>query len=212
MAEQQPNPPGPDLTKGVSAADIAAGPCSSDTSTRMPCCLRGRVTNSLRSARHVRTIADRSRKARWPATRSAVPGTTRVSACERARRSGLLRSMHCRVGAWKRATTKYLYAKGRPRPIEASRPNQRGPRPSRIASSSWAAVPRDLLPPRCCGAKDLAAVSRSYPLTMSRPTTGRIAPRITWPEARRKTGCRSSRLSSTRNIQLTFSSAARLPQ
>ena len=25
MAEQQPNPPGPDLTKGVSIADIAAG-------------------------------------------------------------------------------------------------------------------------------------------------------------------------------------------
>ena len=25
MAEQQPNPPGPDLTKGVSVADIAAG-------------------------------------------------------------------------------------------------------------------------------------------------------------------------------------------
>ena len=99
-----------------------------------------------------------------------------------------------------------------PRPIGASRPKRAPATASRSASSSWAAARRDLLPPRCCGAKDLAAVSRSYPLTMSRPTTGRIAPRITWPEARRKTGCRSSRLSSTRNIQSTFSSAARSPR
>src|SRR6478672_5472366 len=206
MAEQQPNPPGPDLTKGVSVADIAAGQM-----------LLGHVNQDAvllaRQGDEFFAIGATCSHYSGPLAEGLMAGDTVRCPWHHARFSlRLLRSMHCRVGAWKRATTKYLYAKGRPRPIEASRPNQRGPRSSRIASSSWAAVPRDLLPPRCCGAKDLAAVSRSCPLTMSRPTTGRIAPRITWPEARRKTGCRSSRLSSTRNIQSTFSSAARLPQ
>jgi hypothetical protein len=134
-------------------------------------------------------------------------GTTRCRSPRTARRIAQVLGRTA-VLAWKRATQRFVRERTAPAD-EASRPNQRGPRPSRIASSSGGGA-AGFAAAEMLRREGFGGSPRSYPLTMSCPTTGRIAPDYLAGSAGRLDA--ACRLSSTRNIQLTFSSAARLPQ